>query len=196
MSAKSLVAMLAVVVWFGAPPSARAHCDTLDGPVVAAAQRALDTGEVTLALVWVEPDAEQEVRAAFARTLTVRRLGPEARALADRFFFETVVRLHRAGEGEPFTGLKPAGTGRTPAILAADRAMQSGSLKELEHLLLSTTEHQLADRFAAAQAAQAARAPLDLESGRAAVKAYVELLTFVEEWEAAVAGLRGAEGHP
>jgi hypothetical protein len=27
--------------------------------------------------------------------------------LADTHFFETVVRLHRLGEGESFTGLKP-----------------------------------------------------------------------------------------
>ena len=29
-----------------------------------------------------------------------RKLGGEARALADHHFFETLVRLHRAGEGE------------------------------------------------------------------------------------------------
>jgi Family of unknown function (DUF6448) len=41
----------------------------------------------------------------FQRILLLRRLGHEAKELAARFFFETLVRIHRAGEGAPYTGL-------------------------------------------------------------------------------------------
>jgi hypothetical protein len=43
------------------------------------------------------------------RKLCVRTLDLEAKALADRYFFETLVRLYRAGEGAAYKGLKPAG---------------------------------------------------------------------------------------
>lgn len=85
------------------------HCDSLDGPVVTAARKALDTGDVKLVLPFVYADGEEEVRAMFDRVLAARGLGPAARETADQLFFETVVRVHRAGEGAPYTGLKPAG---------------------------------------------------------------------------------------
>lgn len=40
------------------------------------------------------------------------------------YFFETVDRIHRAGEGEPHTGLKSAGRDLGPAIPAADKAIE------------------------------------------------------------------------
>jgi hypothetical protein len=89
---------------------------SLDGPVVKAAQRALDTRNPAFALIWVQATDEPEIRTAFERTLAVRGLSPQAKQLADRFFFETLVRVHRAGEGAPFTGLKPAGRDLGPAI--------------------------------------------------------------------------------
>ena len=93
-------------------PAARvlAHCDTMDGPVIAAARVALEKGDVLPVLKWIRPEDEQEIRAAFSRTISVRAGGPEARALADTWFFETLVRVHRAGEGAPYAGLAPAGT--------------------------------------------------------------------------------------
>ena len=104
-------------------PRALAHCDSLDGPVIQAARRALDARDPALALPWVQAEDEPEIRAAFTRTQAVRGLSTEARTLADLYFFETLVRLHRAGEGEPFSGLKPAGLHRGPGILAADKSV-------------------------------------------------------------------------
>jgi hypothetical protein len=98
-------------------PRAFAHCDTMDGPVVLAAKTALDHKDVTPVLKWIKKNDEAEIKAAFAKTLAVRTKGPEARELADQFFFETFVRIHRAGEGAPFTGLKPAGTPLAPPPL-------------------------------------------------------------------------------
>src|SRR5678815_1234326 len=123
---------------FLAPDSAFAHCDSIDGPVVKAAEKALDTQNLDLVLVWVRPEDETEIRTAFNKTLTVRTLGQVAKDLADRFFYETLVRVHRAGEGEPYTGLKPAGRDLGPAIPAADKAIETGSGEKLDQLLVTS----------------------------------------------------------
>ena len=106
-----------------------AHCDTTQGPVVADARIALDRGDITPVLKWLKPDSETEVRAAFQHALEVRALSPEAQHLADRYFFETLVRVHRAGEGAPYTGLKDVAP--EAIIQASDKALASASVDEL-----------------------------------------------------------------
>lgn len=174
-----------------ASPNVYAHCDALDGPVVKAAQAAIAAQRVELSLVWVQPSDEAEVREVFRRTLVVRELGADARALADRHFFETLVRLHRAGEGASYTGLKPAGLDRGPAIRAADAAVETGSLEPLTKVVHDAIEHGLAEQFARVQ--RTARYPsTDLKAGREHVKAYVELLHYVERlYDAAVMPTHG-----
>jgi hypothetical protein len=113
------------------------HCDSLDGPVVNAARTALEAGDVALVLPFVRADGEAEVRRVFDSVLPVRELGPEAREVADRLFFETVVRIHRAGEGAPYTGLKPAGLSVGPVIPLAERAVNTGSPGEVVDFLAS-----------------------------------------------------------
>jgi hypothetical protein len=49
------------------------HCDSLDGPVVRAAQRALDAGNVALVLPFVPKAAETEVVQAFDKVVQARR---------------------------------------------------------------------------------------------------------------------------
>lgn len=179
----------ALVLLVAAPLGA--HCDALDGPVVTAARKALDTGKVEGVLVWVRPSEEAEVRQAFARTLGVRRLGPEAKELADRYFFETLVRLHRAGEGASYTGLKPAGQDLGPAIPAADKALESGDLTPVRHLLREALQEGLDHRFHRARATKH-HAPADLAAGREHVEAYVAFLHYVE---GAYEALAKAGGH-
>lgn len=164
-----------------------AHCDALDGPVVIAAKAALAKGDVDPVLAWVRVEDEAPIRAAFARTLKVRALGPEARDLADTFFFETLVRVHRAGEGAPYTGLKPAGLDLGPAIPAADRALAAGDMKPVFDLLHGVLKPGLEARFKAARAARA-QAPADPAEGRRAVAAYVDFLHHVEGAYRAAAG--------
>jgi len=115
-------------------PAAVAHCDTLDGPVVKTAETALQTGDITPVLKWVKEEDEAEIKDLFKKTLVVRSKGKEARELADRYFLETLVRLHRAGEGMPYTGLKPAGA-VAPAVVEADKALESGSAENLIKLI-------------------------------------------------------------
>lgn len=123
------------------------HCDSLDGPVATAARRALEASNVDLVLPFVPESAEPEVRAAFLKTERARGAGPEAREVADRYFLETVVRLHRAGEGAPYTGLKPAGLDIGPAIPLAENAVESGSADDLYSFLSEELHAQLDDRL-------------------------------------------------
>lgn len=116
------------------------HCDTIDGPVVKAAVRALEAVDATLVLPYVPSNGEDEVKQSFAKAVKLREQSDEARELADRYFFETVVRIHRAGEGEPFTGLKPAGLDPGPVIPAAERAIETGSPDELVRILCDVVE--------------------------------------------------------
>jgi hypothetical protein len=121
--------------------NAEAHCDTLDGPVVEAARHALAADDVTPLLKWVPIDDEQLIRTAFQNTMAVRKLGGQARKLADMYFFETLVRIHRAGEGAPYTGLKP-GAEVDPAVALADRALESGSADKLVGVLTDAMRGQ------------------------------------------------------
>jgi len=167
----------AALLW---PQRAAAHCDGLDGPVVQAARRALDTGRVEPVLVWIQPRDDGEVRRAFQHTLAVRRLGPQAKELADRYFFETLVRVHRAGEGAPYTGLKPAGRDLGPAIPAADQALETGSPRKLVALLSQAVHDGLHGRYVEALQAKKRAQPGDVRAGRDFVRAYVEYVHFVE----------------
>lgn len=183
---------MAVAMTALASSEALAHCDTMDGPVVTAARRALDVGSLDPVLIWVRPQDERAIRSAYAHTLTVRKLGPEARDLADHYFFETVVRVHREGEGEPYMGLKPAGTDHGPAIPAADRALASGDVAELEQVVLHAVRDGLRERFDLAMAAKGF-AESDVAAGRAYVAAYVPLLHYVEQLHGIASG--GAHPH-
>ncbi len=161
------------------PRTALAHCDTLDGPVVKDARVALDAKDVTPVLKWVSHDKEGELREAFQHALAVRALGPEALALADRFFFETLVRVHREGEGAPYTGLKPTGTAVDPGIAASDTALETGSVDSLVKLLTAEVDTGVRHRFA--EAAEARKhAAESVEKGRVYVAAYVEFMHYAE----------------
>lgn len=182
--ALSLAALLAMI---GIPGRAMAHCDALDGPVVTEARNALAGGDVTPVLKWIARDDEPQVRAAFTKTLAVRDKGPEARELADLWFFETIVRLHRANEGAPYTGLKPAGTNPGPAVRAADAALASGSVDQLARAISAKVEQGIQTRFAQARQAKM-HAEHNVEAGRRYVHAYVEFVHYVERLHTQAAG--------
>lgn len=179
--------MLAVAVMLGAAGIARAHCDRLDGPVVAAARVALEKGDVMPVLAWVKPEQETEVRNAFAKALRVRGQSPEAKEIADRYFFETVVRLHRAGEGAPFEGLKSAEKPLEPTIRQADAALESGALQPLLQSLSEELARGLQRRFEVVRERKK-HAGESVEAGRAYVEAYVEFIHYVERIHQQAAG--------
>lgn len=123
------------------------HCDSLDGPVVSAAKAALTDVNVELVLPFVPESAEDEVREAFERTRAAQAEGGHyTHEVADLYFFDTVVRLHRAGEGAPFTGLKPAGLDVGPVIPLAEHAIEKRSIGDLHAFLSAELLHQLQTR--------------------------------------------------
>ena len=186
------LAILAFAAASLAPATAFGHCDGMDGPVVTAARRALEAGDVKPVLIWVQEKDEAEITGAFKRTLAVRRLGSEAKELADRYFFETLVRVHRAGEGAPYTGLAPAGRDLGPAIPAADRALESGDPGALSAVLDRAVRAGLAERFQRALDARR-QAGASVAAGRTYVAAYVTFIHYVEDlYQSAT---REAHGH-
>jgi len=186
------LAMLAAAAAFLTPQTAQAHCDGLDGPVVKAAQKALAEGNVNLVLIWVQKDNEADIKHAFEKTLAVRKLNAEAKELADLYFFETLVRIHRAGEGAPYNGLKPAGQDLGPAIPAGDKALETGNIAPVLELLSENMKHGLSNHFKEAVAKKKFDKN-DVEAGRAFVKAYVEYIHYLEGLHEAAAS--PAHGH-
>lgn len=162
------------------PLEASAHCDTMDGPVVKDAQKALEKGDVTPVLKWVRGEDEKEIRRAFEKTLLVRSKGAEAMELADRYFMETLVRVHRAGEGAPYTGLKPAGS-IDPAVAMADEALVVGpqALDKLVQALSAHMDSGIRQRFAEALEKKKS-ADKSVKQGREFIHAYVEYVHYVE----------------
>lgn len=172
------------------------HCDGVDGPIVSLARRALDAGNVNLVLPWVREQDEAEIREAFAHAMAVRELGGEAKALADPHFFETLVRVHRAGEGAPYTGLKPAGRDLGPAIPAADRALEDGSIDRVLKLLDDGIRKGLHEHFHRAVARRRFDVD-DVRAGREYVEAYVPYIHYVERlWNAATSAAHGHHEEP
>src|SRR3972149_1523425 len=126
-----IISVTVFVLMILLPLEASSHCDTMNGPVIKAAMNALEAGNVNLVLVWVQKKDEAEIKNAFVKTLSIRKLNPEAKAFADNYFFETLVRIHRVGEGAAYTCLKPAESEPEPGIAAADNAIEKGSGGEL-----------------------------------------------------------------
>ncbi len=153
------------------------HCDTLDGPVVKAARKALEAKNVNYVLPWVPKEAEAELTHAFDIVLHVRALGKEAEDLADYWFFETAVRLHRMGEGAEFTGLKPAGLDVGPVVPRAETALQMGDPKALIEYLKIELEAELLTKFKHAWARQKFDVN-DVEKAREYVRAMLDFMLF------------------
>jgi len=166
----------------------------MDGPVVAAAKLALERGDVTPALKWVKLEDEKVIRELFAKVLSARTAGAEARELADRFFFESLVRLHRAGEGAAYSGLQPQGTPIEPAISLADQAIAAGDAATLTKAMTQAVDAGIRERFTRVIAAKK-RADESVAAGREFVQAYVELTHYVERLHGEAPGTeRHSEG--
>ena len=168
----------------------------MDGPVVAAAKRALTAGDVEVVLPYVKADAEAEVRGAFERTIAAHDGNVAANDLADIYFFETVVRVHRAGESAPYTGLKPAGLGFGPVVPVAERAIESGSPDELVRVLTDKVRDEALERFGRAMALKPSAS-----QNVGAARAYVEAMLGLEVWShklyaCASAGPHDEHGEP
>ena len=172
------------------------HCDSMDGPVVTAARQALDKEDVNLILPYVKGAATADMRSAFEKVLRARKAGPAAREVADLYFYETAVRLHRAGEGAPYTGLKPAGLDVGPVIPVVEKAIKSGSPEELISRLSETLRQELQRRFEHMEHLRGYR-PGDVEKAREEVEATLGLQVYAHQLYLAMkaAPHEGGRGH-
>jgi len=191
MKVKTIGMVIAIGFWLLLfhPVISAAHCDTLDGPVVKAARIALEKGDVTPVLKWVKKEQEKEIQEAFKKTLSVRTKGPEAKELADMYFFETLVRFHRAGEGASFTGLKPAGAVE-PIVAEADKALETGSVDTLTTEMSKHLTNGVKERFDRVLEKKK-HMNESVDAGREYVEAYVEYVHYIESLHKAVVNKDG-----
>lgn len=162
-----------------APNYALAHCDSLDGPVLVEAKAALKSGEITPILKWIPKEDEEEIKAAFAKTLTLSKKGEDVREMAETYFFETLVRVHRAGEGFAYTGLKGSVKDAGPAVNGADEALELGCAHALTNMITKEVSKGINERFDRTYALKA-KAGGSVEAGREYVAAYVDYVHYVE----------------
>ena len=159
------------------PQQARAHCDRVNGPVAVDAQKALETGDVSHALIWVTEKQSEQLRSAFERTKEVYAKGGESKKLAERYFMETTVRLHRKAEGMPYTGLKPAQP-NPEDIAFAEEALKSGEVQPVTKLLADEIKDKVIELHQEAISANNDKGK-SIAEGREAVDAYVRYIVYV-----------------
>ncbi len=183
-----LAAAMALGLYGSAAGTVWAHCDTLTGPLIPEAQVALEKGDVTPLLKWVKKDNEVEVQAAFTKAVAVRAKGADAKDLADRYFLETLVRLHRAGEGAPYTGIKD--TPGSPFEALVDQSIAEGSPDPLIARMSGHLAQVAKEKFARLAAARKNK-DKSVEAGREYVDAYVVYIHYLDNVHQAIMS-RGA----
>jgi len=156
-----------------------AHCDTMDGPLIADARKAMGQNNVNYVLKWVSAANESEIRDAFNLVMKVKGLSPEAKELSEKYFFDTLVRIHRAGEGEPFTGVKPSGTPIDDKVLAADKSIEIGNLSPLKNMVSKDILQELTKRFNKVMSLKNFDVN-NVAAGREYIEAYVQFFKFAE----------------
>jgi hypothetical protein len=173
-----------MVLWPSKPASA--HCDSVNGPVVAAAKAALEKNDVKLILPYVKPAQEQELTGAFNQTVAIRQRGADVREVADHYFYETAVRLHRIGEGASYTGLKDEPV-TDPALLAAEKSLEQSNPSEVVTVLDNALRTKIAERYQGVLDARAAEAANPtVETARARVEAELMFEKYVLEISGAI----------
>ena len=188
LARETMMGILALVLLAFLGANVFAHCDTTSGPIVPEAMTALEKGEITPLLKWIKEENEEEIRTAFTRTIAVRSMGPEAKELADRYFIETLVRLHRAGEGAPFAYIKDEPS--EPIVVLADKALADGSAAEMIGRISEDLAKAIREKFK--KALQAAKnKDRSVEAGREFVAAYVTYMHYVEGIHSAIMSAAG-----
>lgn len=155
-----------------------AHCDSYDGPTIKDAVEALETNNVNLVLKWITEEQEKEIIPLFNKTYALKNGDNEIYKVVEKYFFETLVRLHRETEGAPYTGLKPAGTTKK-IIQLSDQAIAS---KDIDDLLVKLNNHigtVIKEKYEKVAALDKVKNESP-EKGREYVEAYVDYTHTVE----------------
>lgn len=160
------------------PGQAMAHCDTESGPTAVDARKALEKGDFNIAAIWVGEEQTQKLRDSFEESLAVYKMGGKAKALAERYFMTTTVRLHRQAEGMPFTELKPAQP-LPPVVAKAEKTLETGNLQPVNDLLATEMQKETQKLFQKALDAKKNNNGNNVAAGREWVDAYVKYVVFV-----------------
>lgn len=160
-------------------PFILAHCDTMDGPLVADIKKSLKSKNIMPVLKWIKKSDEEEIKNIFERVLSFSKENSEQKELLDLYFIETVVRLHRKGEGAPYNGLKPSGFPIDPIIKKGDLSITSGKVDDLAELLSKEIKIKIKNKFEKAWELKK-NANLDVEIGRKYTEAYADYIHFIE----------------
>lgn len=179
-SSKLLKTLLIALFLFLINSSYMAHCDSMEGPVIKASKKALDTGNLNYVLVWIKGENEEVIKTLFNKVNNDRSLNQDAKELAEMHFFETIVRLHRSGEGEPYSGIKPVGFKLEDGIEEADNAIETGSLKNVLKKL-DDKYHAKANQLFKNLQLKKKYDVNDVNSGRMYVESYVSFIHYIEE---------------
>ena len=186
-SLKKFVTILGIFMFlFTLPQLSFAHCDSYDGPVIKDALKALKQNKVELVLKWVEPKYEKEITAKFNQTLKLKGSNPEINKIIETHFLETLVRLHREGEGATFTGLKPAGS-TTPMVAMADHSLETKNVDGVVKAVNNHLEELLRERYAKAVELSKTK-DVSVKAGREYVEAYVQYTHTLEALEHILSG--------
>lgn len=158
--------------------SASAHCDSYDGPTIKDAQKALATNNVNLIKKWITKEQEPEVVALFNKTVSLKSGDKEIYSVVEKYFLETLVRLHRETEGAPYTGLKPAGSTKQ-IVQLTDNALET---KDIDGLLSKLNNHIgtiLKEKYERVETLSKVK-DNTAEQGREYVEAYVDYTHSIE----------------
>lgn len=171
-----LIAFFALALLF--PLNGYSHCDSYDGPVIQDALKALEKNDVKLVYKWISEGQEAEITGLFNKTYKYKKKDQEIYQLLEKHFLETLVRLHREGEGAPYTGLKPAGSTKQ-IIRLTDTALLEKDLPTLLNKLNTHIAKVIQEKYEKVAALYDVKDESP-ENGRAYVAAYVDYTHTVE----------------
>ncbi len=163
------------------PVGLKAHCDRVNGPVAKSARKALETGQLKPVAIWIGDEQEAALRERFKSSLEAYRSGGPGKKVAKRYFMSEAIRLHRAAEGMPFTGLKQAS--ELPVDLKlAEKARETGDIQPVVELLSSELENKVKKWFKTSQQARRQwEQQQSVETGRKWADAYVKYIVYVHK---------------
>ena len=164
--------ILVTMLFTGISGALYAHCDSYDGPVIKDALKALETNNVSLVYKWIDQKDEPTIVDLFNKTYALKSGDQEIYAIVEKHFLETLVRLHRAGEGEPFTGLKPAGSAE-PIVKMSDKALEDQNIDDLLRKLDDHINSVVLEKYEKVIALDKTKDE-SVEKGREYVAAYID----------------------
>ncbi len=181
LSQRVVLLLSVILLSFASPQIASAHCDSYDGPVIKDALKALEQQNVELVLKWVEPKYDEIITDKFNQTLKLTGSNKEVNKILETHFLETLVRLHREGEGASFTGLKPVNS-MTPMVEMADNSLDKNDIDYVINKVNNHLGEVLRERFTKAMELSKSK-DNSVKQGRAYVEAYVEYTHTLEALE-------------